>query len=287
MDSSIRLLGVVPYEGMKTLLLRLAEEYPQIRLDVFVGNMEEGVEIARSNLGNRYDAVISRGGTALALRELPLPVVEIELSLYDILYALRLSNGLHSKLAMVAYANVTIGGCFKIDGFRICSGEKGISILTDGFIKEIFNPEYAPERMEDFLSLLLHQPVRIRSVLPNDSARIAGESYLIITDIVIELYDGSIANLEIQRLRTGMNVLFVTASTFSISSANGGMSRSTMSASSLPTSHRREERVPLPSVMPSCLPAMEMSVHGKLYVSRSHAGRCSMSRTSPRLGVGP
>ena len=81
-----------------------------------------------------------------------------------------------------------------------CSGEKGISILTDGFIKEIFNPEYAPERMEDFLSLLLHQPVRIRSVLPNDSARIAGESYLIITDIVIELYDGSIANLEIQRL---------------------------------------------------------------------------------------
>ena len=47
MDSSIRLLGIVPYEGMKTLLLRLAEEYPQIQLDVFVGNMEEGAEIAR------------------------------------------------------------------------------------------------------------------------------------------------------------------------------------------------------------------------------------------------
>ena len=26
---------------------------------------------------------------------------------------------------LLAYANVTIGGCFKIDGFRICSGEKG------------------------------------------------------------------------------------------------------------------------------------------------------------------
>ena len=24
---------------------------------------------------------------------------------------------------LLAYANVTIGGCFKIDGFRICSGE--------------------------------------------------------------------------------------------------------------------------------------------------------------------
>ena len=26
---------------------------------------------------------------------------------------------------LLAYANVTIGDCFKIDGFRICSGEKG------------------------------------------------------------------------------------------------------------------------------------------------------------------
>lgn len=108
MDSSIRLLGIVPYEGMKTLLLRLAEEYPQVQLDVFVGNMEEGAEIAREHLSRRYDAVISRGGTALLLRELPLPVVEIEISLYDILYALKLSGGLHSKFAMVAYADIAI-----------------------------------------------------------------------------------------------------------------------------------------------------------------------------------
>ena len=26
---------------------------------------------------------------------------------------------------LLAFANVTIGGCFKIDGFRICSSEKG------------------------------------------------------------------------------------------------------------------------------------------------------------------
>ena len=63
MDNRIRLLGIVPYEGMKTLLLRVAAEYPQVDLDVFVGNMEEGVEIARSNFHNQYGAVISRGGT--------------------------------------------------------------------------------------------------------------------------------------------------------------------------------------------------------------------------------
>ena len=81
MDNRIRLLGIVPYEGMKTLLLRVAAEYPQVDLDVFVGNMEEGVEIARSNFHNQYGAVISRGGTAKALRTLPIPVVEIEISL--------------------------------------------------------------------------------------------------------------------------------------------------------------------------------------------------------------
>ena len=29
---------------------------------------------------------------------------------------------------LLAYANVTIGDCFKIDGFRICSGEKGLYV---------------------------------------------------------------------------------------------------------------------------------------------------------------
>ena len=35
-------------------------------------------------------------------------MVEIEISLHDILYALKLSGGLHGKLAMVAYANIAI-----------------------------------------------------------------------------------------------------------------------------------------------------------------------------------
>ena len=27
---------------------------------------------------------------------------------------------------LLAFANVTVGDCFKIDGFRICSGENGL-----------------------------------------------------------------------------------------------------------------------------------------------------------------
>ena len=46
-----------------------------------------------------------------------------------------------------------------------------------------------PERFNDFLSCL-----------PGDSTRIADETSLLITDIVVELEDGSIANVEMQKI---------------------------------------------------------------------------------------
>lgn len=67
-------------------------------------------------------------------------------------------------------------------------------------IKEILNPEAVPERIGELLSLLLNQKVKVLTVLPNDTTRIADETSLIITDIVVELEDGSIANTEIQKI---------------------------------------------------------------------------------------
>ena len=81
-----------------------------------------------------------------------------------------------------------------------CTGNRGIKILYDSFFKEIMSPETAPERLEEFLSLVLGQTVKILMVLPNDSTRIAEEHSLVITDIVIELEDHSIANVEVQKL---------------------------------------------------------------------------------------
>lgn len=40
----------------------------------------------------------------------------------------------------------------------------------------------------------------MRAVLPNDSTRIADESSLLITDIVVELEDGCLANIEVQKI---------------------------------------------------------------------------------------
>ena len=82
----------------------------------------------------------------------------------------------------------------------ICTGARGVKMLYDSFFKEIFDPDVKPERLEGFLSLALGQRVKILKVLPNDSTRIADESSLLIMDIVVELEDGSLANIECQKI---------------------------------------------------------------------------------------
>lgn len=71
-----------------------------------------------------------------------------------------------------------------------CTGVKGIKIMYDFMIKEILNPENTPERVNELLTLLLGQRVRIVDVLPNDGTRLADESTLLITDMVVQLEEG-------------------------------------------------------------------------------------------------
>ncbi len=82
----------------------------------------------------------------------------------------------------------------------ICTGVKGVKMLYDSFFKEAMNPESDPSRLSDFLSAVLQKRVRVLKLLPNDSVRIASESALLITDIVVEFEDGSIANVEVQKI---------------------------------------------------------------------------------------
>ena len=107
MDTQLRVLGIAPYEGMKTLMGNLAEEYPQMDLTLFVGDRELGLEIARANFHGNYDVVISRGDAATMLRrDLSLPVVEIEVTMYDLLCALKLAYSLEGRTAFIAAPNI-------------------------------------------------------------------------------------------------------------------------------------------------------------------------------------
>lgn len=110
MEQKIRILGIAPYEGMKALMSSMADEYPQVDLTLFVGDMEQGLEIAKNNFHGNYDVVISRGGTARMLQKnISLPVVEIQVSLYDLLCALHLAEASSNtrKITIVSFDNIT------------------------------------------------------------------------------------------------------------------------------------------------------------------------------------
>ena len=67
-------------------------------------------------------------------------------------------------------------------------------------LAEIAGNAELQERFNDFLSCMLCQKVKVLKVLPGDSVRIADETSLLIMDIVVELEDGSIANVEMQKI---------------------------------------------------------------------------------------
>lgn len=82
----------------------------------------------------------------------------------------------------------------------IASGTKCPPILSDAFFKEIMNPEAVPERLEDFLSAVLQKKIKILTALPNEEPDIEDNKSLLVVDILIQLEDGSLANVEIQKI---------------------------------------------------------------------------------------
>lgn len=104
----IRLLGISPYDGMKDLMLNVAQQRNDIELTAFVGDLQEGVNIVEQNLTPDINGIVSRGGTAEMIRaKFAIPVTEIHLTVYDILRAMRLAQTFSEKFAIVGFHSVT------------------------------------------------------------------------------------------------------------------------------------------------------------------------------------
>ena len=81
-----------------------------------------------------------------------------------------------------------------------CMGNWGLKITYDPFFKYIFNPEFRPERLTEFLTLVLNENVEVVDVLPNESNRMTEAGSMLITDILVRLKSGSYANVEIHKI---------------------------------------------------------------------------------------
>lgn len=199
MESRIRTLGIAPYEGMKHLMASLQEEYPQLDLTLFVGDRDEGLEIARSNFHGNYDVVISRGCTANMLRQnLALPVIEIDLTVYDLLCALKLTDGLTGKIAIVCAANLSSSAR------RLCD--------LMGYDMAIFTYD-APETVEQIMQKIRdeqYQTVLCDMVADTTAKRLGLNSCLIVSSIssIRRAFDQAILLCQSQEKLRAENLFF-------------------------------------------------------------------------------
>lgn len=81
-----------------------------------------------------------------------------------------------------------------------CMGEKGLRTTYDKVFKYIYNPEKHPDRLEDMISAILEEPVKIVKVLQREGVQLKEQGTFIIMDIVVKLSDGSLIDVEMQKI---------------------------------------------------------------------------------------
>ena len=82
----------------------------------------------------------------------------------------------------------------------ICTGERGVKILYDSFFRSVMDPELYPERLQSMLSCILDREIASFHVLESSSCALGDVRSLVIMDLVVELLDGPIINLEVQKI---------------------------------------------------------------------------------------
>ena len=80
-----------------------------------------------------------------------------------------------------------------------CIGRKTLPLTYDPFFKRIFHPDIHPDRLSRLLSSLLDHEVKVIRILPTEETLLEGGA-LLIMDILVELKDGSLANVEVQKI---------------------------------------------------------------------------------------
>ena len=104
----IRLLGIAPYEELNHSMNLVAQQFDSLSIDVFNANLQEGRDLAIQLAHDDYDAVISRGGTAHLIQDaVDIPVIDVSISVYDILSSIKLAYNYSQNIAIVGYESIT------------------------------------------------------------------------------------------------------------------------------------------------------------------------------------
>lgn len=104
----INVLAIAPYPELSNIFRKAADSFPQIRAEIYVGNLQNASSFLQSKTTGSYNAIISRGGTAQLLRNATtLPVFDIEISAFDMLRTIRLAQQYGRRIAIVGFPSIT------------------------------------------------------------------------------------------------------------------------------------------------------------------------------------
>ncbi len=120
-------MAIAPYAGLALQIKNEAEKRNDIILECCIGDLKEGLSEARSRTEDDYDVIISRGGTASLLRENGFPVIDISISIYDLLRSIRLANGARKRYAIVGFESITRNASFLQD---VLPSDMNIKVVT-------------------------------------------------------------------------------------------------------------------------------------------------------------
>lgn len=105
---SIKMLAIAPNETMETIMKEIASRKDNLIIDTWVGNLYPAVEYVKNHENDGYDVILSRGETAAMLKKSSrLPVVEIQYSMYDALYAVKFAETFQCRFAIVGFVSIT------------------------------------------------------------------------------------------------------------------------------------------------------------------------------------
>ncbi|QKS72630.1 PrpR N-terminal domain-containing protein [Paenalkalicoccus suaedae] len=108
---SVHVLFIAPYRGLKELGTQLASEQTDLDIVVKEADLTEAIAlVSQAATTERIDFIISRGGTARLLKQYTsIPVVEIQVSGYDIIRSLTLIKPYNRKVQVIGFPNVCEG----------------------------------------------------------------------------------------------------------------------------------------------------------------------------------
>jgi PAS domain S-box-containing protein len=135
------ILLIAPYEELEKTAKEVVMEHG-LQVDVIQGNLSDGSNIAKRAEEKGVEVIISRGGTYQSIKNVVnIPVIEIQVSAFDILRALKELLDYRGPIGIVGYENVVFG----IDTL--------IDVLGLDLIRVIFkNEEEAPRQVYEVAS---------------------------------------------------------------------------------------------------------------------------------------